>query len=60
LFDSSFRTSTSGFGRLNNADVARGLTELERDLDSGAFARIAAPFETAHADAADCVVITAR
>ena len=60
LFDSSFRTSTSGFGRLNNADVARGLTRLERDLDSGAFARIAAPFEAAHADAADCVVITAR
>jgi SAM-dependent methyltransferase len=60
LFDSSFRTSTSGFGRLNNADVARGLTELERDLESGAFARIAAPFEAAHADAADCVVITAR
>jgi ubiquinone/menaquinone biosynthesis C-methylase UbiE len=60
LFDSSFRTSTSGFRRLKNADVARGLTKLECDLDSGAFARIAAPFEAAHADAADCVVITTR
>ena len=60
LFDSSFRTSTSGFRRLESAAVARGLTELERDLDSGAFARIAAPFEAAHSDAADCVVITAR
>ena len=60
LFDSSFRASTSGFRRLRSADVARGLTELERDLDSGVFARIAAPFEAAHADAADCVVITAR
>jgi SAM-dependent methyltransferase len=60
LFDSSFRTSTSGFRRLKSADVARGLTRLERDLESGAFARIAARFEAAHADAADCVVITAR
>ena len=60
LFDSSFRTSTSGFRRLESTDLARGLTELERDLDSGALARIAAPFEAAHSDAADCVVITAR
>ena len=60
LFDSGFRASTSGFRRLATAGVARGLAELERDLDSGAFARIAAPFDTAHADAGDCVVITAR
>jgi hypothetical protein len=33
---------------------------LERDLDSGAIARIAATFDAAHADAADCVLITAR
>lgn len=60
LFDSGFRASTSGFRRLENVSVARGLIELERDLESGAFARIAATFEAAHADAADCVVITAR
>ena len=60
LFDSSFRASTSGFRRLESAGIARGLAELERDLESGAFARIAAPFDAAHADAADCVVITAR
>jgi len=60
LFDSSFRASTSGFRRLESAGVARGLAELERDLDSGAFAGIAAAFDAAHAAAADCVVITAR
>jgi ubiquinone/menaquinone biosynthesis C-methylase UbiE len=60
LFDSSFRASTSGFRRLESAGIARGLAELERDLDSGAFARIAAPFDAAHAEAADCVVIVAR
>jgi SAM-dependent methyltransferase len=59
LFDSEFRASTSGFRRLSSACVARGLAELERDLDSGAFARIAAPFEAAHAGAGDCAVITA-
>ena len=60
LFDSELRASTSGFRRLARAGIARGLAELERDLDSGAFARIAAPFDAAHADAADCVVLTAR
>jgi ubiquinone/menaquinone biosynthesis C-methylase UbiE len=60
LFDSSFRSSTSGFRRLESAGIARGLAELERDLDSGAFARIVARFDAAHAAAADCVVITAR
>ena len=60
LFDPSFRASTSGFRRLESAAVARGLAELERDLDSGAFAGIAAPFDAAHAASADCVVITAR
>jgi SAM-dependent methyltransferase len=60
LFDSSFRASTSGFRRLETAGIARGLSELERDLDSGAFARVAATFEAAHTASADCVVITAR
>ena len=60
LFDSEFRASTSGFQRLSSAGVARGLADLERDLESGAFARIVAPFDCAHADAGDCVVITAR
>jgi SAM-dependent methyltransferase len=60
LFDPGYRASTSGFRRLKSAGMGRGLAELERDLDSGAFARIAAPFDAAHADAADCVVITAR
>jgi SAM-dependent methyltransferase len=60
LFDSSFRSSTFGFRRLESAGIARGLAELERDLESGAFARIAAAFDAAHSDAADCVVITAR
>jgi ubiquinone/menaquinone biosynthesis C-methylase UbiE len=60
LFDPGFRASTSGFRRLESAGISRGLAELERDLDSGAFARIAAPFDAAHADAADCVLITAR
>ena len=60
LFNPDFRASTSGFRRLAAAAIARGLAELERDLDSGAFARIAAIFDVAHADAADCVVITAR
>ena len=60
LFDPRFRASTSGFRRLDSAVIARGLTELERDLESGAFARIAALFDAAHADAADCVVITAH
>jgi SAM-dependent methyltransferase len=60
LFDPSFRASTSGFRRLGSAGIAKGLAELERDLDSGAFAAIAAPFDAAHAAAGDCVVITAR
>jgi SAM-dependent methyltransferase len=60
LFDSSFRASTSGFQRLGSAGIAKGLAELERDLDSGAFAPIAAPFDAAHAAAGDCVVVTAR
>ena len=60
LFDSAFRAATSGFRRLASAGIARGLAVLERDLDSGAFARIAAPFDAAHANAADCVMITAR
>jgi SAM-dependent methyltransferase len=60
LFDSSFRASTSGFRRLESAGIAKGLAELERDLDSGAFAAIAAPFDAAHSAAGDCVVITAR
>ena len=60
LFDSSFRASTSGFRRLKITGIAKGLAELERDLDSGAFAGIAAPFDAAHDAAADCVVITAR
>ncbi|MGA7870793.1 MAG: class I SAM-dependent methyltransferase [Candidatus Binatus sp.] len=60
LFDPGFRASTSGFRRLASAGVASGLAELERDLDSGAFAGIAAPFDAAHADAADCVLLTAR
>ncbi len=59
LFDPAFRASTSGFRRLKSADIARGLAELERDLDSSAFAKIAAPFDAAHADAGDCVVMTA-
>ncbi len=60
LFDPGFREATSAFRRLDRSVIARGLADLERDLDSGAFARIAAPFDAAHADAADCVVITAR
>jgi ubiquinone/menaquinone biosynthesis C-methylase UbiE len=60
LFDPTFRASTSGFRRLAAATIARGLAVLERDLDSGAFARITATFDLAHADAADCVLITAR
>ena len=60
LFDTAFRAATSGFQRLTNAGIVRGLTALERDLDSGAFADVAAPFDSAHADAGDCVVITAR
>ena len=60
LFNPDFRASTSGFRRLAAAGIARGLAVLERDLDSGAFARIAATFDAAHADAADCVLITAR
>jgi ubiquinone/menaquinone biosynthesis C-methylase UbiE len=59
LFDPAFRASTSGFRRLKSADIARGLAELERDLDSGAFAQIAAPFDAAYADSGDCVVISA-
>jgi SAM-dependent methyltransferase len=60
LFDSSYRASTSGFRRLKGAGIAHGLAALERDLASGAFARIAAPFDAAHADSGDCVLITAR
>ncbi|MGA9721959.1 MAG: class I SAM-dependent methyltransferase [Candidatus Binatus sp.] len=60
LFDPGFRASTSGFRRLGSAGIARGLAALERDLDSGAFHRIAAPLDAAHADAGDCVVITAH
>jgi SAM-dependent methyltransferase len=60
LFDPAFRVSTSGFRRLTNAGIVRGLAALERDLNSGAFAEIAASFASAHADAGDCVVITAR
>lgn len=60
LFDHDFRASTSGFRRLASVGIVRGLAELERDLDSGAFARIAAPFDAAHDAAADCVVLTAR
>jgi len=60
LFDPGFRASTSGFGRLDSAGVARGLAELERDLDTGEFAAIAAPFDLVHAESADCVVVTAR
>jgi ubiquinone/menaquinone biosynthesis C-methylase UbiE len=60
LFDPGFRAATSGFRRLESAAIARGLAELERDLESDAFARIAAPFDAAHSDTADCVVITAR
>jgi SAM-dependent methyltransferase len=60
LFDSSFRASTSGFRRLGSDGIAKGLAKLERDLDSGAFAAIAAPYDAAHAAAADCVVVTAR
>jgi ubiquinone/menaquinone biosynthesis C-methylase UbiE len=60
LLDSGFRASTSGFRRLASAGIARGLAELERDLDSGGFAQIAAPFDAAHADSGDCIVITAR
>ena len=60
LFDPGFRASTSGFRQMSSAGIARGLAELERDLDSGAFAAIAAPFEVRHANVADCVVITAR
>ncbi len=60
LFDPDYRASTSGFRRLDSAGIARGLAELERDLDSGAFVRIAEPFDAAHANAGDCVLITAR
>jgi SAM-dependent methyltransferase len=60
LFDSGFRVATSGFRRLANAAIVRGLAALERDLDSGAFAEVAASFDSAHTDAGDCVVITAR
>jgi ubiquinone/menaquinone biosynthesis C-methylase UbiE len=60
LFDPGFRAATSGFRRLESAGIARGLAELERDLESDAFARIAAPSDSAHADSGDCVVITAR
>ena len=60
LFDPEFRVSTSGFRRITNAAIVRGLAALKHDLDSGAFAEIAASFDSAHADAGDCVVITAR
>ncbi|HYL58477.1 MAG TPA: methyltransferase domain-containing protein [Candidatus Acidoferrales bacterium] len=60
IFDSNFRAAVSGFRRLSSASVARGLVELERDLDSGAFASIAASFDSAHAAVGDCVVVTAH
>jgi SAM-dependent methyltransferase len=60
LFDPKFRASTSGFRRLSPAGIASGLAQLERDLESGAFARIAAAFDAAHDAAGDCVVIAAR
>src|SRR5215472_2410403 len=60
LFDPAFRAATSGFRRLAEAGIARGLCELQRDLECGGFERIAAPFDVAHADAGDCVVLTAR
>ena len=60
LFDPAFRFSTSGFRRMTNARIVLGLAALERDLASGAFAEVAALFDSAHADAGDCVVITAR
>ena len=60
LVRSAFPRVDLRFRRLDSAIIARRLTELERDLESGAFARIAALFDAAHADAADCVVITAH
>ena len=60
LFDPSFRAATSGFRRLTNAAIVKGLAALDRDLDSGAFDEVAESFDCAHADAGDCVVITAR
>jgi SAM-dependent methyltransferase len=60
IFDSDFRAAVSGFRRLSSAGVARGLGELERDLETGCFASIAASFDSAHAVVGDCVVITAR
>jgi SAM-dependent methyltransferase len=60
IFDPDFRAAVSGFRRLSSTGVARGLGELERDLESGAFASIAAAFDAAHAAVGDCVVIAAR
>lgn len=60
MFDSDFRAAVSGFRRLSSACVARGLGELERDIATGAFASIAASYDSAHAKVGDCVAITAR
>ena len=60
LFNADFRGATSGFRRLDADCIARGLADLKRDVKVGAFAEIAARFAAAHADAGDCVVLTAR
>jgi SAM-dependent methyltransferase len=59
IFDANFRAATSGFRRLDDSAIARGLTHLRADLESGRFAQIAAPFDHEHRRAGDCFVIAA-
>jgi ubiquinone/menaquinone biosynthesis C-methylase UbiE len=59
IFDEKFRAATSGFRRLGESAIARGLKRLRADMESGRFAQIAAPFDRQHRDAGDCFVITA-
>jgi SAM-dependent methyltransferase len=59
LFDPTFRAATSGFRRLSAECIVRGLAMLEDALESGRFDAVARPFDAAHAEAGDCVVLTA-
>ncbi len=59
LFDAAFRAATSGFRRLPPDGIARGLAQLEDALEARHFDAIARPFDAAHTEAGDCVVLTA-
>jgi SAM-dependent methyltransferase len=60
LFDAGFRAATSGFRRLGSNGIASGLAGLERDIAAGKFIEVAERFDAEHAEAGDCVVLTAR